>query len=324
MSTDLIVATDKISEDGLAPLLGDPRFEVLKIDDSTSQEFADALGAAAGLIVRSATRVTADMMDSAPHLEVIARAGVGIDNIDLDAASQRGIAVLNAPGGNTNAAAELTVALILALARNVASGDRSIREGRWDRSKLQGVELRGRTLGLIGAGRIGGEVAKRCRAFGMEVIAYDPLLTETRANELGLAMVELDEVIEHADVISLHVPLTDETRGMIDVEVMTRMKPGAFIINASRGGVIDEEALVKALEEGLIGGAALDVYASEPLAADSPLLKAPNLVLTPHLGAATKEAQIAVATEVAVRMRAALGDRDFSAALNSVDLAHAN
>lgn len=319
----MVLATDRVSKEGLAPLHDDKRFDVVTIDDSSSEEFLTTLKHASGLIVRSATTVGQSMIDEASDLKVIGRAGVGIDNIDVAAATARGIAVVNAPGGNTIAAAELTMALLLALARRVSRADLSVREGRWDRAAFKGVELKGRTLGLVGAGRIGAEVAVRCLAFGMDVLVYDPYLPEERARSLDLRLVTLEEVIEQADVISLHVPLNDETRGIISDETFRSMKKRAFVINASRGGVVDEEALVRALEAGEIAGAALDVYETEPLPPDSPLRAAPNLVLTPHLGASTEEAQVGVATEVAKAMAAALIDGDLSAAVNlSSGLSH--
>lgn len=319
--TFMILATDGVSEQGLAPVLQDERFTVEKVDDSASQEFEAALAKADGLIVRSATKVDEELISRASALKAIGRAGVGVDNIDLRAASDRGIAVFNAPGGNTVAAAELTMALMLSLVRRVTEADRSMRQGEWDRAAFQGVELRGRTLGLVGAGRIGSEVATRCRAFGMDVLVYDPYLTAERAVGMGARLVELDYLLENADVISCHVPLSDETRGMIDSAAISKMKDGVFLINASRGGVISEEALVDALNHGAIAGAALDVYETEPLPADSPLRSAPNLVHTPHLGASTKEAQVGVATEVAEAIRTALLEHDVSTAINADYLA---
>ncbi|HET9948368.1 MAG TPA: phosphoglycerate dehydrogenase [Longimicrobiales bacterium] len=312
-----VLVTDKVSGPALKALREDARFEVVQIDDSKTPEFTEALATAHGLIVRSATKVKADMLEKAPELRVVGRAGVGVDNIDLVAATERGVAVLNAPAGNTVSAAELTLALILAMVRRVAEADASMRRGEWARSKFNGIELRGRTLGLVGAGRIGGEVAKRCRAFGMEVLAYDPYMTDERAQELQVERTELDEVIARADILSLHVPLTDATRGMIDADALARMKKGAFLVNVARGGVVDEAALADALASGHLGGAALDVYSSEPLDPESPLRKAPNLLLTPHLGASTTEAQELVASEIAETVRAALADGDLSNALNA-------
>ena len=245
---------------------------------------------------------------------------MGVDNVDLVAASERGIAVFNAPGGNTIAAAELTMALLISVARKIPAAEASLRSGAWDRAAFKGVELRGKVLGLIGCGRIGGEVATRCQAFGMGVVVYDPYLTEQRADELGVQLVGLEEVFEVGDFVSIHVPLTEETRGILGADQLSMMKQTAFIVNASRGGVVDEAALVDALTRGAIAGAALDVYEREPLPGDSPLRSAPNLVLTPHLGAATAEAQMSVATEVAEKIKTLLTTGDSSEAVNAGEL----
>lgn len=315
-----VIATDRVSKKGLAPIRDDERFEVLRIHDSSSREFEEALERAAGLIVRSATKVDAELMTRADGLKVIGRAGVGVDNIDVEAASAQGIAVFNAPAGNTIAAAELTMALMLSLVRRVTEADRSVRAGHWDRASFQGVELRGRTLGIVGGGRIGSAVAARCLAFGMEVLVYDPYLDPDRAEEMSVSLVDLSELISQSDVITLHVPLNDETGNLIDAMALEKMKKGAFLINASRGGVIVEKDLARALNEKKIAGAALDVYESEPLSGDSPLREARNLVLTPHLGASTKEAQVGVAHEVAIAVRGVLLDEDFEGALNAANL----
>ncbi len=312
-----VVVTDNVSESGLAPLLNDPRFEVIRIDDSSSDGFRIALADADCLVVRSATKVSRDMLSGSPRLKVVGRAGVGVDNIDLAAATEHGVAVLNSPAGNTVAAAELTMALILSVVRRVAEADRSMRAGKWERAQLRGVQLKDRTLGLVGAGRIGGEVAVRCRAFGMKVIVYDPYLTAGRAEDLGLALVDLDEVLRHGDIISLHVPLTDETHHLIDGDAISKMKTGAFVVNVSRGGVIDEEALALALIDGHLAGAALDVFESEPLSPESPLIALPNVVLTPHLGASTVEAQELVAREIAESVRDALALGDLSGSVTN-------
>lgn len=313
----VVLATDKVSDSGLEPLRADDRFEVVKIDDSKDPAFAEALPRAHGLIVRSATKVRGDLLEAATSLRVVGRAGVGVDNIDLDGCTARGIAVCNAPAGNTVSAAELTMALMLAMVRQVAAADASMRAGEWARSRFKGVELRGRALGLIGAGRIGGAVATRCRAFGMRVIAYDPYLTDERAEELRIERVTLDEVIESADILSLHVPLTDDTRGLIDAAALARMKKGAFLVNVARGGVVDEAALADALTSDHLAGAALDVFSNEPLEDDSPLREAPRLIHTPHLGASTTEAQELVATEIAEAVRAGLAEGDLSRSLNA-------
>jgi D-3-phosphoglycerate dehydrogenase len=320
-ATYRVVATDRVSKKGLAPLRDDDRFLVVRVKSSSDPIFSEELSTASGLIVRSATTVDAAVLDRAPDLKIVGRAGVGVDNIDVAAASERGVAVVNAPGGNTVSAAELTMALLLAVARRVTEADRSIREGKWERSELGGVELRGRTLGIIGVGRIGWEVAQRCRAFGMDVIAYDPYLPPGRLEDMRSILVPLDRLLETADVISLHVPLTDETRGLIDEAALARMKKGVFILNASRGGVVDEDALARALVDGRIAGAGLDVFETEPLHPESPLMSAPNLVLTPHLGASTKEAQLQVAIEVARSIRAALAYGDISSAVNAAEIA---
>lgn len=315
-----VLATDKLSESGMTELENNPDFDVVFEHDSTSPRFAEELAGASALIVRSATMVNDQLMDLGPNLKVIGRAGVGVDNIDLAAASRRGIAVVNAPSGNTIAAAELTMALMLASVRHVAAADASIRSGRWDRATFKGGELRGRRLGLIGAGRIGTEVAIRCMAFGMDVIVHDPYLSPDRAAEIGSRLTTLDEVIETGDVISIHVPLTEETRGIINAESLGRMKPGTFIINASRGGVVNEADLAAALRAGHLGGAGLDVYEQEPLADDSPLRDAPRLTLTPHLGASTVEAQEHVAIEVAHNIAMVLSEGDTSMVLNQAEL----
>lgn len=318
--TYAVLVTDKVTLSGLYPIGDDAAFEIVSIDDSAGEEFSDVLAKADALIVRSATTVSRELIARAPNLSAVGRAGVGVDNIDIPAATERGVAVFNAPAGNTISAAELTMGLILSVARKIAAADSSVRAGRWDRAAFKGVELRGKMLGLIGAGRIGGEVARLSRAFGMGVIAYDPYLTRERALDLGVPLVSLEEVLDHGDVISIHTPLTDETRGICGPDALARMKPTAFVINASRGGVVDEMALAKALRDGDIAGAALDVYENEPLPEDSPLRGVPNLVLTPHVGASTSEAQVGVATEVARKIRAWLLHGDRSDALNGAEL----
>lgn len=310
-----VVVADGISESGLRPLLDDPHFEVLIATDGEALQAA--LPAANALIVRSATKVTRDLIRRAGKIRVIGRAGVGVDNIDQDAATEMGVAVLNAPAGNTVSAAELTMALILSVVRKVAAADRSVRAAEWKRKQFGGVELRGRTLGLVGAGRIGGEVARRCKAFGMRVLASDPYLTDERARELGVERVELDELKHHADIVSLHVPLTDRTHNMFAETQLRELKRGAFLVNVARGGVVDEVALANVLTDGHLAGAALDVFDREPLPPESPLREAPNLVLTPHLGASTTEAQELVAEEIAEAVRAALVEGDLSRALNA-------
>ena len=237
MSTEFrVLITDKISDSGLEPLRGDSRFELIKIDDSSEPAFNEALPTVHGLILRSATKVHAEMLEKATELRVVGRAGVGVDNIDLEAATARGVAVLNAPAGNTVSAAELTLALILSMVRRVVEADASVRRGEWARSRFKGAELRGRILGLVGAGRIGGEVAKRCRAFGMRVIAYDPYLSVDQMRSRNVHPVSMKTVLSTAEYISIHTPLNDETHHMIDGPAIDSMRDGVRIVCAARGG----------------------------------------------------------------------------------------
>jgi D-3-phosphoglycerate dehydrogenase / 2-oxoglutarate reductase len=316
-----ILVADGLSDRGLEPLVGDARFEIIERAGLTGEALADALAEADAVIVRSATKITREALSRAERLRVIGRAGVGVDNIDVQAATERGIAVLNAPSGNTISAAELTLALLLAVARSIPAADRSMKAGEWDRKRFNGIELHGKTLGLIGAGRIGGEVARRAKAFGMRVIAFDPFLTEERARELDLQRTPLDAVLEGADVITLHVPLTDATRGLIGDAQLARMRKGAILVNASRGGVVDEAALLRAVESGQLRGAGLDVFAEEPLPAQAALRSSDRIVLTPHLGASTAEAQENVALEIAEAVRDALLHDDLSRAVNAPAIA---
>lgn len=312
---DVLVA-DAISLDALTPLASDPRFSLTVKTGLKGDELRDAIANADAVLVRSATKITRESLSRAERLKVIGRAGVGVDTIDVDAATERGVAVLTAPAGNTVSAAELTMALLLALARRVPAADRSMRAGEWDRKSFTGVELYGKTLGLIGAGRIGGEVALRARAFGMRVLVTDPFLDADRASTLGVETATLEDLLDRSDVISVHVPLTPETQNLIGDKELARLKKTAFVLNVARGGVVDEAALLAALQQERIGGAALDVYSAEPLPADHPFRTLPNVVLTPHLGASTAEAQQNVAIEIAEAVRAALIDNDLSRAVN--------
>ena len=317
MSTYRVLVADKIAREGLAPLADDPRFELVERAGLKGEELAAAIADADAVLVRSATKITREALARATRLRVIGRAGVGGDTIDVDAATEKGVAVMNAPAGNTISAAELAFALLLAVIRKVPAADRSMKAGAWDRTSFGGMELYRKTLGLIGAGRVGGEVGRRARAFGMRVLAYDPFLSPEAAREIGAELADLDAVLRQADVISLHVPLTDKTRGMLGDEKLALLKPGVIIINAARGGVLDEAALLRRLSDGSIGGAALDVFDQEPLPADHPLRTLPNVVLTPHLGASTEEAQLNVAVEIAEAVRSALVDGDYSRAVNA-------
>lgn len=312
-----VLIADAISPEGLAPLREDERFEIIERAGLKGGDLARAIEGMHAVVVRSSTRITRESLKHADALQVIGRAGVGVDNIDVEAATERGVAVLNAPSGNTISAAELTFALILACVRRIPAADRSMKNGEWDRKSFTGTELYGKTLGLVGAGRIGGEVARRARAFGMRVSAYDPYLTAERARTLEIELAALDEVLSRADVLSLHVPLTETTAGLIGAAELSRMKEGAIVVNAARGGVIDEDALAEAVRSGHLAGAGLDVFAEEPAPADHPLRSVAQVVLTPHLGAATQEAQHNVAVEIAEAVRAALADGDLTRAVNA-------
>ena len=254
-----------------------------------------------GLAVRSATKVTAGVIEAATNLTVIGRAGVGVDNIDLAAASQRGIVVMNAPFGNAITTAEHTIAMLFAVARQIPAADHSTRAGKWEKSRFLGIELHGKTLGVIGAGNIGSIVVERALGLGMRVVAFDPFLTVERAADLGVDKVELDELFARADFITLHTPLNEQTRGIIDRAAFAKMKPGVYIVNCARGGLVVEANLKAAIESGQVAGAALDVFVEEP-AHDNPLFALPQVVVTPHLGAATAEAQEKVAVQIAEQM----------------------
>jgi D-3-phosphoglycerate dehydrogenase len=272
------------------------------------------------LIVRSGVKVDAQAIAAGAQLRVVGRAGVGVDNIDVAAATAAGILVVNAPTANTIAAAELTVGLIYALSRHIPQAEASLRRGEWRRADFVGTELRGKTLGIVGLGKIGMAVAQRARAMEMTLVGSDPYVSAEVAAEHGIELIEMDDVLRRADVVTVHVPLLAETRGMIGPEQLGLMRPTAFVINVARGGVIDEAALAEALRDGRIGGAAIDVYAHEP-PHDSPLLDAPNTVLTPHLGASTREAQTKAGVEVAEQVLDALAGREARYAVNSVGAA---
>ncbi len=280
------------------------------------EELAAIIGDYDALLVRSQVKVTAEILAHAARLVVIGRAGVGVDNVDLEAATKAGIVVVNAPTGNTVSAAEQTIALMLALAHKTAAADASMRRGEWKRSSFTGVELRGRTLGIIGLGKIGQAVADRARGLEMNVIGYDPFVTAEQAAMHGIALVDLDAIIEQSDVITVHVPLNKATRNIIGAEQIARLKPGVMLVNVARGGVYDEAAVAQALTDGKLAGAAFDVYDPEP-PVDSPILTAPNTVLTPHLGALTAEAQLRVAEEACEQVIDVLAGRSARYAVNA-------
>ena len=296
-----IVVCDPISLKGIALLQQRPEFEVVVLPKRLPEpELLPVVADAVALLVRSETKVTRKVIEAAPKLRVVGRAGVGVDNVDIEAATQHGTVVMNTPGGNTVTTAELSFAMLLALARKVPQAHTSMAEGKWDRKLFQGTELLGKALGILGMGRIGSEVAKRGKAFGMRVIAYDPYLTEDRARAVGAEFAaSVDDVYLTADFITVHMPVTPETKHMLNAAAFAKMKPGVRIVNCARGEIIAENDLIAALESGKVGGAALDVFAVEPLPAEHPYRRQPNVILTPHLGASTKEAQEKCGIEVA-------------------------
>src|SRR5512137_1763749 len=265
-------------------------------------ELEACIGDYDAVVVRSATKITASVLERATHLRVVGRAGVGVDNVDLEAATRRGVVVMNTPGGSSVTVAELAVAMMLALSRHLVPATISTKAGKWEKKRFQGRELAGKTLGVVGIGNIGSVVVERALGLKMNVIAYDPFIAAEAAQRLGVELVSLDDVWARADVISLHVPLTDQTRNLVGAETLRRMRKGALLVNCARGGLVDEAALAEALASGHLGGAALDVFAKEPVAADSPLLKLDGFICTPHLGASTEEAQAAVAVAIAEQL----------------------
>lgn len=308
MSKHKILVADPISEKGIDLLKAVPSFDVeVKLGLKKEEDFAAAARDASAIIVRSGVKVTAKVIEAAPGLKVIGRAGVGVDNIDVSAASRRGVVVMNTPGGNTISTAEQAFALMMCLARKTPQAHASILAGKWDRKSFSGIELNGKTLAVLGMGRIGAEFAKRAKAFGMKVVAYDPYLSKHRAESLGVELKDkIDDAVADADFITLHMPMTPETKHMLNDKRLGALKKGVRIVNCARGGLIDDSALAKALEDGHVGGAALDVFETEPPPADYPLLKAPNTVFTPHLGASTEEAQENVGIEIAEAVKANL------------------
>jgi D-3-phosphoglycerate dehydrogenase len=294
-----VLISDKLESPGLE-LLRQAGIELDERHGLTGAALQEALRGADGMIVRSGTRITADLLENPGRLRAIVRAGVGVDNIDVAAATRKGIVVMNTPGGNTFSTAEHTMTLLLSLSRQIPAADASVRQGKWEKNKFIGCQLAGKTIGIIGLGRIGREVARRAAAFDMKVVGYDPFLAPDKAGQLGIeALSGLDELLPRCDFLTVHTPLTDETRDLIGARQLALLKPGARILNCARGGIINEQALIEALQSGRLAGAALDVFVQEPPPADHPLLKLPNVVITPHLGAATLEAQVSVAKEAA-------------------------
>ncbi|AFH62040.1 phosphoglycerate dehydrogenase [Paenibacillus caseinilyticus] len=311
-----VLVMDGISDMGIQLLYDAPDVEVEKKNGLSEDELVAIIADYDALLVRSATKVTDRVMAAGSRLKVVGRAGVGVDNIDLAAATNRGIVVINAPDGNTIATCELTFAMMMSLARTIPQAYKKTIGGEWDRKTFVGVELRNKVLGVLGMGRIGSEVARRAKAFGMEVRGYDPFLTEDRAEKLGVKLGTVDEICRVADFITVHTPLTSETRHMISGPQFEIMKKGARIINCARGGIIDEMALVEAIDQGIVAGAAFDVFEQEPPRADHPFLNNPKIIVTPHLGASTVEAQENVAIDVSEEVLHILREEPFKNAVN--------
>ncbi|WP_167131510.1 phosphoglycerate dehydrogenase [Paramicrobacterium chengjingii] len=304
MSQPVVLIAEELSP-ATVDALG-PDFDVRKVDGTDREALFSALNVADAVLIRSATKLDAEAISHAPNLKVIARAGVGLDNVDIKAATTAGVMVVNAPTSNIISAAELTVGHVLSLARHIPAANQSLSSGAWKRSSYTGVELYEKTVGIIGLGRIGALITARLQSFGVSVIAYDPYVTSARAQQLGVQLVTLDELLEASDFVTIHMPKTPETTGMISTEQLAKMKPSAFIVNVARGGLIDEDALYEALSAGTIAGAAIDVFVSEP-PTESKLLTLDNIVVTPHLGASTGEAQEKAGVSVAKSVRLALG-----------------
>jgi D-3-phosphoglycerate dehydrogenase len=313
----LVLVADPVAEDGLALLRPHAHVEVVAGDRDALRRH---LPEADALLVRSETRVTSELLGLASRLRVIGRAGAGVDTIDVDAATARGIVVVNAPGGNAVAAAEHSLALMFALARRVSAADASMKRGEWRRGAYVGTELTGKTLGLVGLGRVGSEVARRALGLAMRVLVFDPYVPDEHARHLGLEPVDLEPLLSASDFVSLHVPLTEGTRNIMSPARLACMQPTAFLINCARGGLVDEPALIAALDSGRLAGAGIDVYPHEPVAADDPLPRHPRVVATPHLGASTVEAQVQVAVQVATEVLAVLDGRPTQFAVNAPSL----
>lgn len=302
---------DKVCSD----VLRGEGFEVIESPGLSLAALKEKIHGIDALVVRSTTQVTAELMAAGTSLKVIGRAGAGVDNIDCDAATRRGIVVMNTPGGNTVSTAEHTMSMLLSLSRNIPQAFESLRRGEWDRKKFVGTELQGKTIGIIGLGKIGREVALRCQSFGLITIAFDPVLAADVAAKLNIELVSLEELYTRSDFITVHTPLNDETRGLINDAVLERCKPGVRLINCARGGIIDEAALLRGLESGKVAGAALDVFVDEP-PREHPLLRHSRVIATPHLGASTEEAQEKVARQIAIQISDMLKERGIVGAIN--------
>ena len=316
-----VLVADPISPKGVEDLKSDGAFEVIFQTGLKEDQLLEIIPDCAALIVRSETKVNQRVLEAARALKVVGRAGVGVDNVDVEAATARGVIVMNTPDGNTISTAEHAFSLLVSIARTIPQASASVVAGKWERKKFQGVELYGKTLAILGMGRIGSELARRAIAFGMRVLAYDPYMAASRARALQVELIEdLDEILPRADFISMHMPLTPETKHMLDARRLALCKPGVRIVNCARGGLVDETALLAALQSGQVAGAALDVFEVEPPPADFPLRNDPRLVFTPHLGASTAEAQESVGIEIAAAVRAALLEGVIRNAVNAPSL----
>ena len=310
-----VVVTDPIAEAGLDRLRG-AGHEVVEAYGAEGDDLLDVVADAGGLIVRSGTAVTREVFEAAPGLVIVGRAGIGVDNIDIEAATEHGVIVANAPEGNVRAAAEHAVAMAFATARSIPQAHARLKAGEWAKDDYLGTELNGKTLGVIGLGRVGQEVARRLDSLGMDLVAYDPYISEDRADALGAELVDLEECLDRADFVTIHTPLTAETEDLISTPELERLE-GGYLVNCARGGVVDEPALAAAVESGVLAGAAVDVFAEEPVDPDNPLLAVDDVVVTPHLGASTEAAQEKVATATADQVIAALADGPVMNALNA-------